>query len=128
MKPKILIFTSPAGHLSTAQAAAAILKKHLFEVQTVNLFHSTPGAKIWASFYRYFPYALKTAYKIGEQEPIQASVKLYMEKTLLKQVLNDLEKERIDFKQDLSVLLPVSHQMVLRDFQSNLIREIKKFI
>ena len=52
----------------------------------------------------------------------------FIGKTLLEQVLNNLEKEKIDFKQDLSVLLPVSHQMVLKDFQSNLIREIKKFI
>ena len=51
----------------------------------------------------------------------------FMEKTLLKQVLDNLEKEKIDFKEELSVLLPVSHQMILRDFQSNLIREIKKF-
>ncbi|MHA1482286.1 MAG: nucleotidyl transferase AbiEii/AbiGii toxin family protein [Candidatus Heimdallarchaeaceae archaeon] len=51
----------------------------------------------------------------------------FMEKTLLKQVLSNLGKEKIDFKEDLSVLLPISHQMILRDFQSNLIREIKKF-
>jgi len=51
----------------------------------------------------------------------------FMEKTLLKRVLDNLEKEKIDFKEDLSVLLPVSHQMILKDFQSNLIREIKKF-
>lgn len=51
-----------------------------------------------------------------------------VEKTLLKQMLINLEKEKIDFKEDLSVLLPVSHQIILRDFQSNLIKEIKKFI
>ena len=51
----------------------------------------------------------------------------FMEKTLLKQVLENLEKERINFKEDLSILLPISHQMILKDFQSNLIREIKKF-
>ena len=51
----------------------------------------------------------------------------FTEKTLLKQVLENLEKERINFKEDLSILLPISHQMILKDFQSNLIREIKKF-
>lgn len=51
----------------------------------------------------------------------------FMKKTLLKEVLENLEKEKINFKEDLSVLLPISHQMILKDFQSNLIREIKRF-
>ena len=51
----------------------------------------------------------------------------FIEKTLLREVLKRLEKERINFKEELSILLPISHQMVLKDFQSNLVREIKKF-
>jgi len=49
-----------------------------------------------------------------------------VEKTRLKEVLENLEKEQINFKKDLSPLLPVSHRMILRDFKSNLIREIKR--
>ena len=52
----------------------------------------------------------------------------FVEKTQLKEVLKNLEKERINFKEELSVLLPVSHQMILKDFKPNLIREIKRFI
>ena len=52
----------------------------------------------------------------------------FVEKTRLKEVLRNLEKERINFKQELSVLLPTSHRMILKDFRSNLVREIKKFI
>lgn len=51
-----------------------------------------------------------------------------VEKTRLKEVLDNLEKEKINFKEELSVLLPVSHQMILRDFKSILTREIKKFV
>lgn len=51
-----------------------------------------------------------------------------VEKDLLKQVLENLEKEGINFKKELSALLPASHQIILKDFKSNLIREIKRFI
>lgn len=51
----------------------------------------------------------------------------FTEKALLKEILGNLEKERINFKEELSVLLPRSHQMILKDFKSNLIREIRKF-
>lgn len=51
-----------------------------------------------------------------------------VEKSQLKEVLENLEKERINFRQELSVLLPINHQMILKDFKSNLIKEIKKFI
>jgi len=51
-----------------------------------------------------------------------------VEKAQLKEVLKNLEKERINFKQEFSILLPVSHQMILKDFKSNLIKEIKRFV
>ncbi len=51
-----------------------------------------------------------------------------IEKTQLKEVVENLEKERINFKEELSVLLPISHQMILKDFKPNLIKEIKRFI
>lgn len=52
----------------------------------------------------------------------------FVEKTRLKEVLKNLEKEKINFREELSILLPVSHQIILKDFKSNLIREIKRFI
>lgn len=52
----------------------------------------------------------------------------FVEKARLREVLENLEKERINFKQELSVLLPASHQMILKDFKPNLIRELKRFI
>ena len=52
----------------------------------------------------------------------------FVEKTMLKEVLESLEKEKMNFKEELSVLLPISHWMILKDFESNLIREIKRFV
>ena len=52
----------------------------------------------------------------------------FVEKARLKEVLENLEKERINFKKELSVLLPISHQMILKNFKSNLIKEIKRFV
>jgi len=49
-----------------------------------------------------------------------------VEKTKLKEILENLEKEKINFKKELSVLLPISHQLILRDFKKTLIQEIKK--
>jgi len=52
----------------------------------------------------------------------------FVERAWLKEVLENLGKEKINFKKELSILLPISHQMILKDFKSNLIREIKKLI
>lgn len=52
----------------------------------------------------------------------------FVARNTFKKVLENLEKEKINFKEELSVLLPRSHQMVLKDFKSNLIKEIKRFI
>jgi len=52
----------------------------------------------------------------------------FVEKTRLKEVLENLEKERINFKQELSVLLPASHQLILKDFKKILTQEIKKYL
>jgi len=51
-----------------------------------------------------------------------------VEKARLKEVLKNLEKERINFRQELSVLLPINHQMILKDFKKVLIQEIKKYL
>ena len=40
----------------------------------------------------------------------------------------ELEKSKTDFKKELRDFLPKSHQMILKDFKPNLIREIKRFI
>lgn len=49
-------------------------------------------------------------------------------KNKLGEILESLKKEQIDFKQELSLLLPVSHKMILKDFKKNLIREIEGVI
>ncbi len=51
-----------------------------------------------------------------------------VDKNRLKEVLANLEKEKINFKKELSILLPVSHQLILRNFKSHLKTEIKKFV
>jgi len=35
---------------------------------------------------------------------------------------------RIDFKRELSVLLPVSHHRILKDFKQNLSREMERYV
>jgi len=52
----------------------------------------------------------------------------YIEKQILIKVKNILRETQIDFKKELSILLPVSHHLILKDFKSILIREIDKNI
>lgn len=52
----------------------------------------------------------------------------FVDKNKLKHVLNYLESERMDFKKELSVLLPVSHHLILRDLKKILIKEIGKYL
>ena len=49
-------------------------------------------------------------------------------KKLLPEILEKLKRSKTDFKKELKIFLPQSHQVILKDFKSNLIREIKKFI
>lgn len=49
-------------------------------------------------------------------------------KKSLPEILEKLKKSKTDFKKELKVFLPRSHQMILKDFKSNLIKEIKRFI
>lgn len=46
----------------------------------------------------------------------------------LPDILEKLKKSKTDFKKELKDFLPKSHQIILKDFKSNLIREIKRFI
>lgn len=50
-----------------------------------------------------------------------------VDKKKLGEVLMNLDKENVDFKNDLSVLLPASHQMILKDFRTLLRREIQAY-
>ncbi len=52
----------------------------------------------------------------------------FIEKDSFEEVFEILKEKEINFKEDLSVLLPVSHQTILKDFESTLIKEIKKYI
>lgn len=50
-----------------------------------------------------------------------------IEKTKLNKIMEKLDKEKIDFKRELSVLLPASHHMILKDFKNILRNELKKY-
>lgn len=52
----------------------------------------------------------------------------YVDKNILKVVLKNLTAERIDFKKELSRLLPASHRLLLKDFKKILRNEIKKYL
>lgn len=49
-------------------------------------------------------------------------------KKLLPELLEKLKKSQTNFKKELKNLLPISHQIILKDFKANLIKEIKRFI
>lgn len=52
----------------------------------------------------------------------------YIKKETLFKVKKILNEIQINFKKELSVLLPVSHHLILKDFKSMLIKEIEKNI
>ena len=52
----------------------------------------------------------------------------FIKKDSFKQVFKILKEEKRSFKEDLTVLLPINHQMILKDFKLTLIKEIKKQI
>ncbi|EKE20587.1 MAG: hypothetical protein ACD_7C00520G0002 [uncultured bacterium] len=52
----------------------------------------------------------------------------YIPKKVLKEVKDNLAKTRINFKKELSVLLPISHHMMLKDFKDILMKEMIKYI
>lgn len=52
----------------------------------------------------------------------------FVDKKKLEEVLMNLDKESIDFKKEFSMLLPVSHQMILKDFENILKREIEIYL
>lgn len=51
-----------------------------------------------------------------------------IDKKRLGEILKILESERINFKNELSMLLPVSHYRILKNFKSILSNEIKKYV
>lgn len=51
-----------------------------------------------------------------------------VDKKKLKEVSINLKTERIDFKKELMVLLPASHQMILKEFKETLKKEIGKYL
>jgi len=52
----------------------------------------------------------------------------FVDKRRLNKIWNNLDKVQIDFKRELSVLLPVSHHMILKNFKNNLKREIERYL
>ena len=57
----------------------------------------------------------------------QALNRLINKKTL-KEVYDNLKSEKIDFKKELQVLLPISHQIILKNFKDALKKEIGKYL
>lgn len=49
-------------------------------------------------------------------------------KKLLPELLEKLKRSKTDFKKELKNFLPRSHRIILKDFKSNLAREIKRFL
>lgn len=54
------------------------------------------------------------------------ALRQFIDKKLLESIKENLNKKGIDFKKELSVLLPASQQMILKDFKKTLVREIEK--
>jgi len=52
----------------------------------------------------------------------------FVDNNQLRTIERNLSKTQINFKKELSVLLPVSHQMILKDFKKTLTQEIKKYL
>lgn len=50
----------------------------------------------------------------------------YLPKNHLEKIKKSLGKEKIDFKKELSILLPISHHQILKNFKNNLLSEIEK--
>ncbi len=50
----------------------------------------------------------------------------FVDKKLLETIKENLNREKIDFKKELSALLPASHQMISKNFKKTLIQEIEK--
>lgn len=51
-----------------------------------------------------------------------------VDKRILSEIKENLSKSRVNFKKELSVLLPVSHHLILKDFRGLLLKEMNKFI
>lgn len=51
-----------------------------------------------------------------------------VDKSKMRIVYNNLTSERIDFRRELSDLLPASHRLILKDFKKTLRKEIEKYL
>lgn len=51
-----------------------------------------------------------------------------LNKKILPRVKENLSKSRVNFKRELSMLLPVSHQLILKDFRGLCLKEINKYL
>lgn len=51
-----------------------------------------------------------------------------VDKSKLKIILDNLISEKINFKEELAVLLPASHHIILKDFKNILTKEIGRYI
>lgn len=51
----------------------------------------------------------------------------FLSKEILKKVNENLLKKEINFKKELSMLLPISHHQILKNFKNNFLTEIRRF-
>ncbi|MEW6407698.1 MAG: nucleotidyl transferase AbiEii/AbiGii toxin family protein [Patescibacteria group bacterium] len=58
----------------------------------------------------------------------QPVLRRFVNSNQLKTIEENLNKTKINFKKELSILLPISHQMILKDFKKILMQEIKKYL
>lgn len=82
------------------------------------------GGKIAALLDRKKPRDFYDFYYIIRHPELRRNI----DKKILAEAKNILEKTEIDFKRELSVLLPRSHQLILKDFKNTLIKEIDRNI
>lgn len=86
---KILVLTSPEGHLSIAKAFKKMLEAD-FNVKVSNLMEKQNGFKFYTPFYRYFPSLFQFPYKLGKKDTVQKTFKTifktFMEKEVKKEV------------------------------------------
>jgi len=90
---KILVFTTREGHLSIAQTAAASLKESGYKIELKHLLlekHFKP----FLPLYRYFPFFFKVPYQLSKKEPVQKTMKVFLEKMLEKKVKKEVKSKQ----------------------------------
>lgn len=59
---------------------------------------------------------------------LRAGVSSPKDRFILSKVLNKLQETKMDFKRELAMFLPKSHQSILKDFKNTLKRELNRYV